>query len=115
MENRSRRKRIIEISVIILMLICSAAAGCFFFTASPSGYAVIYKDGTEICRRSLSDNGVFSADGISGMKFEISEGAVRVLESDCPDKICVKSGWLRLESQSAVCMPNKVILMTEAE
>lgn len=35
-------------------------------------------------------------------------------ESNCPDKICVKTGWVAAEGQTAVCLPNRVsIILTE--
>ena len=31
-------------------------------------------------------------------------------QSDCPDKTCVKRGWLTVGGQSSVCLPNKTVL-----
>lgn len=47
------------------------------------------------------------------MEFEIADGGVRVKSSDCPDKICVKTGLVSHEGMSAVCMPNRVIVTVE--
>jgi len=33
-----------------------------------------------------------------------------VKDSDCPQKICVKHGWLRYANDVIVCLPNKTIL-----
>lgn len=35
---------------------------------------------------------------------------IRVLDSTCPDKICVKSGWLTKPGDSSVCVPNRLIV-----
>lgn len=47
--------------------------------------------------------------GLHG-KIEIKEGAVRFVEMDCPDKICIKTSWITKVTESAVCLPNKAYL-----
>jgi len=42
------------------------------------------------------------------IKFKIKDNAIAFISSDCPDKICVNTGWLRYSGQTAVCMPNRV-------
>lgn len=38
------------------------------------------------------------------------KGRIRFLESDCPNQICVKTGWLTKSGDRAVCMPSKVVI-----
>lgn len=38
------------------------------------------------------------------------EGYISFIESDCPDKICIKTGKLHTVGQSAACLPNGVVL-----
>ncbi|MGE5542463.1 MAG: NusG domain II-containing protein [Bacillota bacterium] len=45
--------------------------------------------------------------------FEVSGGRVRMISSDCPDKVCVKTGWISQAGQVIVCLPNRVILKVE--
>jgi hypothetical protein len=42
--------------------------------------------------------------------FRVNKGAAAFVASDCPDKICVNSGYLNKPWQSAACMPNMVSL-----
>lgn len=43
--------------------------------------------------------------------FHISEdGAIAFIESDCPDKVCIKTGALDSVGQYAACLPNGVVL-----
>ena len=37
-------------------------------------------------------------------------GEIEFESSDCPDKICVKTGKLSLVGQSAACLPNGIVL-----
>ncbi len=38
------------------------------------------------------------------------KGRIRFLESDCPNQICVKTGWLSKPGDRAICMPSKVVI-----
>lgn len=42
---------------------------------------------------------------------EVKDGAVRMLEMDkdiCPEGICSKTGWIKEEYETIVCMPNGI-------
>lgn len=45
-----------------------------------------------------------------GIRFAVKDGAIAFIESDCPDKTCVRSGFLRRPGQMAACLPNRVTL-----
>ncbi|MBP0963995.1 MAG: NusG domain II-containing protein [Oscillospiraceae bacterium] len=98
-------------------ILCAAfAAACFFLISGTvfhtkslsGGAAVIEIDGQIAEKRPLTQSGEFTVSGAEGMVFLIENGGVRVKSSDCPDKICVKTGLVTAEYQSAVCLPNKV-------
>ena len=38
------------------------------------------------------------------------DGSIAFIESDCPDKICIKTGKLHRVGQTAACIPNKVFV-----
>ena len=44
----------------------------------------------------------------SHIKFKIKNHAIAFTESNCPDKICVNTGYINYAGQSAVCLPNRV-------
>jgi len=46
---------------------------------------------------------------------EISGSRARVTYSDCPDKICVHSGWINKPGQMIVCLPNRVIVQMTSD
>ena len=41
---------------------------------------------------------------------EIRDRQVRIREADCPDQICVRSGWVSLSQQQIVCLPNRLVI-----
>jgi hypothetical protein len=40
----------------------------------------------------------------------IEKGRIRFIEADCPDKVCVKTGWLTRNGEMAACLPNRTII-----
>ena len=40
---------------------------------------------------------------------EIKGGRIRVREADCPDRVCVHTGWLTA-AVPIVCLPNKLVI-----
>lgn len=46
--------------------------------------------------------------------FEIKQNAIRFVDSDCPDKVCVHSGFLKNDMDIASCLPNQTVLYVEA-
>ena len=48
-------------------------------------------------------------DGVHQV-IKAEKGRIRFLESDCPHKICVKTGWLTKPGDKAVCLPSRVVI-----
>ncbi|WP_312831706.1 NusG domain II-containing protein [Sedimentibacter saalensis] len=49
---------------------------------------------------------------------EVKNGAVRMLEMDkdiCPEEICSKTGWIKEEYETIVCMPNGIIVNIKSD
>jgi len=44
---------------------------------------------------------------------KVESGRIRFAAADCPDKICVNTGWLDEPGETAVCLPNRVIVTIE--
>ena len=65
----------------------------------------------------LSSDCTFSV--ISGditLTIEIRDGCARVAESDCPDRICQKTGWISRKGETVICAPASVSLtVTDAK
>ena len=41
---------------------------------------------------------------------EIKDHRIRVFDADCPDKVCVNTGWLDSPAIPIVCLPNKLVI-----
>lgn len=56
---------------------------------------------------SLSTQRIYEFEG---MTIQIQDNGVQVSHSDCPHQICVRSGRIAQQSQTIVCVPNKVLI-----
>lgn len=45
----------------------------------------------------------------------VEKGRIRFKQADCPDKICVNTGWLTKPGDVAVCIPNRAVVKIEDE
>ncbi len=59
----------------------------------------------------LKKDKVFTVKGKIGfLKIQIKNREVRVLEADCPNKICVKTGWIKNGNEYIACVPNGILI-----
>jgi len=63
---------------------------------------------------STADEIMFEPDEVN-VRFLLRDGAATFVCSDCPDQICVRSGFLSLPGQMAVCVPNRTSLLIISE
>lgn len=58
-------------------------------------------------------DGTFSIQDQTGLPiiFEVKDHAIRFADSNCPDKICVRSGYLYRDMDIASCLPNNTVLV----
>jgi len=106
-----KKTDIIIISIIVFISLISWAS-FNLFTSNDHLFAEIYLDNQLVKKIDLStaQNGTFSVAGRLDVIFEIKDGAIRFYESSCPDKICIRAGFLSRSNQSAACLPNKMVL-----
>lgn len=101
--------------IIIAFFIIGAAAAYFIYAhihTEGQVRAEIYYYSSLVKTVDLSEanDGFFSLPQNENVVFQISEGGIEFYRSDCPDKICIKSGRLSRAGQSAACLPNGIII-----
>jgi len=105
-----------------IMLILAGLVGIGLFLwrffdrkAKPAGerVAIINRNGKEVARIDLDrvkeTEYISFEDGIE-LTIEVEPGKIRFLESKCPDQICVYTGWLSEQGDTAACLPAKTIV-----
>lgn len=109
-----------DILIIAVLLLAAAAAWMvyerFHAPVNPGEiYAEITRTGFDAQRVSLSEDKTFSPEELPNVVFEVKNHKIAFTQSDCPDKICVKTGWLDEAGHFAACMPNHVALRIVSE
>ena len=102
---------------LIILLLLVAAGALYFFNQwnakDKPVVAEIYVESEKIQTIVLDEaaDRTFSIQERPAIVFHFyEEGSIAFESSDCPDKVCVRSGKLHLAGQSAACLPNGVII-----
>lgn len=111
------KRAFIRKSDFIVIIVILAAAGSFWlygrFFARQGRKAVIYLDGAVIREIELMavSNGSFSLPEVPQIVFTVKDKKVSFTESDCPDKVCIRAGYIFRNRESAACLPNKCVII----
>ena len=72
----------------------------------------ITANGREVLRLPADEDAdELAVEGYQGDSYlEVRDGRVRMVDSACPDKLCVKTGWISSPGESIVCLPNRVVI-----
>lgn len=106
--------------IILIAALLALALGAWALvslTARSGGEAVIELDGEELTRLPLSRDAVLTVgEGEHSNTVAVENGAVRVTQASCPDRICIRRGAISRGGESIVCLPNRlVVTVTGAE
>lgn len=105
-----RKKDIIILSVILGLIVVTFGINYFLFRNQDSVYCEIYVDSELVEKVDLTKDRKFSIANRSQIVFEVKDRSIAFIESDCPDKVCIHSGYLNHNGQSATCLPNKTTI-----
>lgn len=82
----------------------------------PGSRVIIEADNRTVFTAPLSGVRQFDIPGPLGVtRMEIDNGAVRVLSSPCPQKICIGLGAARHAGDLLACVPNRILVRIEGE
>lgn len=108
-----RKIRIWEILIICIIVILSVFLFLLFKIFSRDGKIAVITIDSEVIRTinlQTQANTVFVPDKLENVIIEVDGGKIRVLSSDCTDKICMHNGFISKVGESIICMPNKLII-----
>lgn len=102
--------------LIILVLVASIVSIMIIGKSTANfdkTYAEIYIDGELYKKYSLDKNSmeVVTIETEQGKNIiEIEGYNIRMIESSCPNKLCIKQGTIHKHGQLIVCLPNKIVV-----
>ncbi|ACL75472.1 NusG domain II-containing protein [Ruminiclostridium cellulolyticum] len=104
-----------DILIILIILLSGGALWTVynsFFSSKPAKAEIYYK--SELVQTVVLEKGkdkTFSIPQREHVIFRLApDGRIRFEDSDCPDKVCIKTGWLDKVGQTSACLPNEVFL-----
>lgn len=108
MSAAAKRKPVFDLILIGGLLLLALVCYLLFAGGKSQGdVAVVCVNGVETGRYPLGQNGRFELNGGSNILM-IENGQAWLEDADCPDKLCVRQGRVRLDGQVITCLPNKL-------
>ena len=105
--------------LIIIILILLSSVSIYFivnkFVLVNAVEAEILYNNKILENVSLNENRIFSPEGFPNIELEIKNNSIAFIHSDCPDKVCVNTGFINKAGQTAVCLPNKMVIRLKAD
>lgn len=97
--------------ILLTILILLSSSGIVFIKeVLPEGNKVLIEvEGRPVYVLSIEKDRTVSVEGPEGKTIiEIKDHKVRITESACPNKLCIKQGWIK--HGAIVCLPNRVVV-----
>ncbi len=98
--------------ILIIILLITNISLIFFITGTKkNGKVFVEVDQKLVGMYPLNQPQKISITGVKGgSEIEIREGKVKMIDSCCPNKYCLKTGWIDSQGQIICCVPNKVLI-----
>ena len=98
-----------------LLLLCGI--GAIFFALRTDGaarHAVITQDGTQLYDIPLTGHtgteDIVIADEHGANTIRVEDESIAVIDADCPDLVCVKTGKASKKGDVIACLPHKLLI-----
>ena len=96
-----------DIYLIIVVVILGIVAGLYIYlNKKPCGKAVLKYGNNQSMDIDLSKDREINleSNGIN-IHLDIKDGAIAFIQSECPDHICERFGYIKNVGESAICLP----------
>ena len=105
------KKRLYAFDLLILAFAIAFALLLLFFLGKGKdtlSQITVKSDGKAVATLDLFENSVYKVDG-KNFEIEIKDGKVLVINTDCPDRLCVGM-TVDKRGGSIVCLPNRIVI-----
>lgn len=107
--------------VVFLIFVLTLCLGWILYfrtksgSSSPHLTAEIYQNGELLQTIDLSavtESDTFTVTGTNGCSntIEVRPGSIGIISADCPDKLCVRQGFISDSLLPVTCLPNRLVI-----
>ena len=98
--------------IVIMAAFIAAAFGIFQVVLPSQGREIIIEEGNDLVGVfSLEEDQVIEVQGPLGISTVIIEnGEAYMLDSPCPNKVCIAMGHINEPGDSIICIPNRIYI-----
>ena len=111
-----KRKKLLRDSLLIvgLMIVAGALVLFLFLSREQGAYVEVTHDGKLVGTYSLSEERTVTLGGGTNI-LVIEDGTAYLSYANCPDHTCVRTGKIKYNGQSIVCLPNRITVTVVSE
>lgn len=99
--------------LLFAVIVAVAVAGIAALSGSGGAQTAVIRADGQIVKEVRLD--IDQSFWVGDVRFEVKNGAIAFIESDCPGQECVHAGWLSAPGSSMACLPNKVSVTLTGE
>lgn len=103
--------RVADFIVIAVVLICAVSIWLYPALSDTGSFARI-EQGENMQNISLETDCEIKLENATA---KVENGKISIVDADCPDLVCVKTGAISKEGQSIICVPNHIVITIEGE
>lgn len=95
------------------ILLAALALFLLFRPGGAGAWVVVTVDGVETVRCGLSEERILTIGEDAYNVLKISGGTVAVVEANCGDHTCVRTGAISREGECIICLPHRLVVRVE--
>lgn len=105
---KQKRNTIILVSAVVVVALAVVVFQMIFFKKEGT-YALVQVQQEQRYRLDLQKETELVVEDETGFnKIKVKDGAIAVTEADCPDKVCVRTGYISKTGEVIACLPHEL-------
>lgn len=105
---KQKRNTIILVSAVVVVALAVVVFQMIFLKKEGT-YALVQVRQEQRYRLDLQKETELVVEDETGFnKIKVKDGAVAVTEADCPDKVCVRTGYISKTGEVIACLPHEL-------
>ena len=101
-------RRAMDLILIAGILLAAAALGLALGPGEQGGSVLVLQDGEEIARYDLDEDRTVTIGEGDYNVLEIRDGEAAVVDANCGDHTCVRTGAVSRAGESIICLPHRL-------